>query len=60
MIQGVSKTPYWLNMDNFTASCKKLSMMLKKVYDNIPKEKPKNEDDNYIQEMCTEDQIEKE
>ena len=46
MMQGSqsSNAPFWLNLDSFTASCKKLFDILKRMFDRIPQEKVKAED----------------
>jgi hypothetical protein len=46
MMQGSlsSNAPFWLNLDSFTASCKKLFDILKRLFDRIPQEKVKAED----------------
>jgi hypothetical protein len=46
MMQGsqTSKVPFWLNLDSFTTSCKKLYEILKRLFDRIPQEKVKAED----------------
>jgi hypothetical protein len=40
MMQGsqTSKAPFWLNLDSFTASCKRLYITLKRLFDQIPQE----------------------
>ena len=46
MMQGsqTSQVPFWLNLDSFAASCKKLYEILKRLFDRIPQEKVKAED----------------
>lgn len=46
MMQGsqTSKAPFWLNLENFTVSCKRLYDILKRLFDRIPQEKVKAED----------------